>query len=126
MKIEGIGLTDITNSVNRLQIQEDKTFEDTLKKAYSDGDKEKLKGVCKEYEGLLLQMMYKQMKRTIPESELLPPSSGREIFQDMLDDELKAAISELLPKDIPHLYISAVAQQGLQELKDLLWKEINS
>ncbi|NLO40508.1 MAG: flagellar biosynthesis protein FlgJ [Ruminiclostridium sp.] len=88
MKIEGIGLTDITNSVNRLQIQEDKTFEDTLKKAYSDGDKEKLKGVCKEYEGLLLQMMYKQMKRTIPESELLPASSGREIFQDMLDDEL--------------------------------------
>lgn len=71
-----------------MQIQEDKTFEDTLKKAYSDGDKEKLKGVCKEYEGLLLQMMYKQMKRTIPESELLPPSSGREIFQDMLDDEL--------------------------------------
>jgi len=88
MKIEGIGLTDINNSINRMQIQEDKTFEDTLKKAYSDGDKEKLKGVCKEYEGLLLQMMYKQMKRTIPESELLPPSSGREIFQDMLDDEL--------------------------------------
>lgn len=44
---------------------------------------------------------------------------------DMLDDELKAEISELLPKDIPHLYFSSVAQQGLIELKDLLWKKLN-
>lgn len=44
---------------------------------------------------------------------------------DMLDDELKAEISELLPKDIPHLYISSVAQLGLMELKDLLWSKLN-
>ena len=40
---------------------------------------------------------------------------------DMLDDELRKEISETLPKDIPHLYISSVAQQGLNELKDQLW-----
>lgn len=40
---------------------------------------------------------------------------------DMLDDELRKEISETLPKDIPHLYISSVAQQGLSELKDQLW-----
>lgn len=44
---------------------------------------------------------------------------------DMLDDELKTEISELLPKDIPHLYISSVAQLGLMELKDLLWSKLN-
>jgi flagellar protein FlgJ len=88
MKIDGIGSQNITNSMNRRQVQEDQAFEDVLKKAYSSGDKEQLKEVCKEFEGLLLQMMYKQMKRTVPESELLPPSSGREIFQDMLDEEL--------------------------------------
>ncbi len=88
MKIDGIGSQNITNSMNRRQVQEDQAFEDMLKKAYSSGDKEKLKEVCKEFEGLLMQMMYKQMKRTVPESELLPPSSGREIFQDMLDEKL--------------------------------------
>lgn len=41
---------------------------------------------------------------------------------DMLDDELKAAISKELPKDVPHLFISSVAQIGLVELKDALWK----
>jgi GTP-binding protein len=43
---------------------------------------------------------------------------------DMLDDELKRAISAELPKEIPHLFISSVTQQGLLELKDLLWKTL--
>ena len=39
---------------------------------------------------------------------------------DMLDDELKAAIKKELPRKIPHVFISSVTGQGLQELKDLL------
>ncbi|MFT3748312.1 MAG: GTPase ObgE [Agriterribacter sp.] len=44
---------------------------------------------------------------------------------DMLDDELKAAISKELPADIPHLFISSVTQKGLTELKDKLWEVLN-
>lgn len=44
---------------------------------------------------------------------------------DMLDKELKDAIEKELPKNIPHLFISSVAQQGLVELKDMLWKTLN-
>ena len=44
---------------------------------------------------------------------------------DMLDDELKKAIEKDLPPNIPHLFISSVVQQGLVELKDLLWKTLN-
>lgn len=43
---------------------------------------------------------------------------------DMLDDELKTEILKDLPK-APHLFISSVAQQGLDELKDMLWEIIN-
>lgn len=43
---------------------------------------------------------------------------------DMLDDELKEAISKDLP-DIPWLFISSVAEQGLTELKDLIWSKLN-
>ncbi len=43
---------------------------------------------------------------------------------DMLDDELKEALSQDLPA-IPHLFISSVAHQGIQELKDLLWHELH-
>lgn len=45
---------------------------------------------------------------------------------DLLDDELREEISKELPYDIPTVFISAVTGQGLTELKDLLWREINS
>lgn len=44
---------------------------------------------------------------------------------DMLDDELMQEMKKDLP-EIPSLFISSVAQKGLLELKDLLWKTINS
>ena len=43
---------------------------------------------------------------------------------DMLDDELKEEIRKELPQDIQTIFISAVAQQGLVELKDLIWKTL--
>ena len=45
---------------------------------------------------------------------------------DMLDEELKAAIARELPQEIPHVFISSVTGLGLQELKDLLWKTLNT
>lgn len=45
---------------------------------------------------------------------------------DMLDDELREAIASELPDDLPTLFISSVTGQGLQELKDILWRLINS
>ncbi len=77
------------------------------------------KDYAKEYD-ILLNELKKFNPELLDKQRILAISKS-----DMLDDELKTEISKLLPKDIPHLFISSVAQQGLQELKDLLWKEIN-
>ena len=45
---------------------------------------------------------------------------------DLLDEELIQMLSEHLPKDVPHVFISAVSGQGIGELKDILWRELNS
>ncbi len=44
---------------------------------------------------------------------------------DMLDKELQEEMSKELPEGVPSIFISSVAQKGINELKDLLWKEIN-
>jgi GTP-binding protein len=44
---------------------------------------------------------------------------------DLLDDELKEAISAELG-DLEHQYFSSVAQQGLMELKDLIWRALHA
>ena len=43
---------------------------------------------------------------------------------DLTDEELRQALSEELPADLPAVFISAISGQGLVELKDLIWKTI--
>lgn len=45
---------------------------------------------------------------------------------DLLDEELIEMFSADLPDDLPVVFISAVAQQGITELKDILWAALNS
>ena len=45
---------------------------------------------------------------------------------DMLDEELKSEIKKTIPKGIKTIFFSSIAQQGLAELKDLIWNQINA
>ena len=45
---------------------------------------------------------------------------------DLLDDELVEMLRETLPADLPVVFISAVTGFGLDELKDVLWAEMNA
>jgi len=44
---------------------------------------------------------------------------------DLLDEELKSEIRTQLP-DLPSLFISSLSGEGIKELKDMLWAELNS
>jgi len=71
--------------------------------------------VRKEYEVLLNELKMYNPELLDKERFLVVTKS------DLLDRELEEMISEDL-QDIPHMYISAVAQIGLDVLKDKLWK----
>ena len=45
---------------------------------------------------------------------------------DLLDEELIEMLKETLPEDLPVVFISAVTGFGLEELKDVLWRELNA
>ena len=45
---------------------------------------------------------------------------------DLLDDELIGMLRETLPDNLPVVFISSVTGYGLDELKDVLWKALNS
>ena len=45
---------------------------------------------------------------------------------DLLDEELIDLLKEELPVDLPVVFISAVTGYGLDNLKDVLWRELNS
>jgi GTP-binding protein len=76
--------------------------------------------IKQEYE-ILLRELEDYNPELIHKPRVLAVTKG-----DLLDDELQQEMLAELPKDIPSVFISSVAQKGLTELKDLLWKEINS
>ena len=45
---------------------------------------------------------------------------------DLLDEELMEMLKDTLPEDLPVVFISAVTGFGLDELKDVLWEELNA
>jgi GTP-binding protein len=81
--------------------------------ADSKDHREEFRILVKELEKYNPELLHKQFIIAISKS-------------DMLDDELKEAIAKELPPNIPHLFIASVTQQGLVELKDLLWKVLNA
>ena len=77
------------------------------------------KDIANEYKILL-----NELKQYNP--ELLDKKRALAITKsDMLDDELEKEIKQHLP-DIPYIFISSITGKGIMELKDLLWKEMNS
>ena len=56
-------------------------------KAAEKRDKD-LKKACEGFEAMFLNMMYRQMRATVPEDTLFGESNALKIFQDMRDDEL--------------------------------------
>lgn len=45
---------------------------------------------------------------------------------DIIDDELEKLINDELPKNIPTIFISSLANKNILQLKDILWKILNS
>lgn len=45
---------------------------------------------------------------------------------DLLDEELEEMLKADLPDDLPVIFISAVAGKNIQQLKDIIWEELNS
>lgn len=81
------------------------------------------KDIVKEY-GILLNELKKYNPELLDKQRLLAISKS-----DMLDDELREELSAELDdtlKGIDYVFISSVAQQGIQELKDRLWQMLNN
>lgn len=77
------------------------------------------KDINKEYQ-ILLGELRKYNPELLDKQRVLAISKS-----DLLDDELMEEMERELPKEVPHVFISSVAQKGLVELKDTLWKLLN-
>lgn len=81
------------------------------------------KDVSKEYQ-ILLDELRRYNPEMLDKQRLVAISKS-----DMLDDELIAEMDDIMKedfKDVEYIFISSVAQKGIQELKDKLWAMLNN
>jgi flagellar protein FlgJ len=74
-------------------------LERTLKAAApKENSEERTEGELKEateqFEALLLNMMIREMRETVPESGLFPESMAKEIYTGMLDEKIADSMAE--------------------------------
>ena len=78
------------------------------------------KDLKKEYE-ILLNELNKYNPELLDKKRLLAISKC-----DMLDEELLAEMKKEVPAEIPSVFISSLTNQGITELKDLIWQTLHS
>lgn len=89
MDISRINDDLVTNTMNEAKRKEsDNKFNKILSDASKGSDEKALKKTCRDFEGILVSMMFKEMRATVPKSSLLPDDQGEKMFQSMLDDKL--------------------------------------
>jgi GTPase len=76
------------------------------------------KDVRKEYETLLAEIK-KYNAELLDKRRILAISKA-----DMLDEQMIAEMTRDLPQDLPHIFISSITQTGINELKDLIWQNL--
>lgn len=77
------------------------------------------KDVRREYE-ILLNELEQYNPELLDKNRILAISKS-----DMLDEELIREMKKDLPPGVPSVFISSVAGTGIQELKDLIWKQLH-
>jgi Rod binding domain-containing protein len=61
---------------------------DGIRRHAESSDDRQLKKACEDFESILVNMMFKEMRKTVGESGLINGGFGEDVFSDMRDMEL--------------------------------------
>ncbi len=99
-------------------------FSNILDKAIADKDDEKLMESCREFEAYFVQTMYKEMLKTVDDSNsLFQKSQATEIFNDFLVEEYAKNISSGKGIGLTSMMYEAIKKQEIASqdpINDLL------
>lgn len=96
MKVDNIGLGNTYQTQTQTQSETVNTddFKKKLEAAAKSKDESEIKEVCKQFESIFVNMLFKEMRKTVQEGGLTEKSNARETFEGMLDEEMSKKITE--------------------------------
>jgi len=98
MTMEILGATNSAMAQMQMRLEQVKTdgaFQKALDSAMENKDKVQLRKACVAFEGYFVQMMLKEMRKSVDSSGgILPKSHTEQIFEGMLDEEIAKSVAE--------------------------------
>ena len=86
-----IDFDKISDQVNQ---KSNKDFKKILEDAKNSKDDKKLKKACKDFESIFVNILLKNMRKTVGNSSAVEKSHGRKIYESMLDEKIASKVSE--------------------------------
>ncbi len=103
---EGAAFDDILRDLkNKARVTEGHV----VNEAATSKEDQELKSACKGFEAMFLNMMYKQMRATVPADTLFGESNAKKVYQEMHDEKL----------------MDSIADGGGVGLADMLYKQLS-
>jgi flagellar protein FlgJ len=82
----------LSNSSDTVKINKQNSNENSFKfeliKAMEENDEESLKRACQDFEAYFLNVVFKEMRNSIPKGDLIPKSMAQQTYEEMLDQEI--------------------------------------
>lgn len=96
MKIDALGNSGIfeLHSEQKREKLESDEFIKKLESLKGKEDEKEIKEACEQFESVFINMLFKQMRKTIEDGGLVQKSHARETFEGMLDEEMSKAITK--------------------------------
>lgn len=96
--MEILGVTNSAMVQMQVRVDEVKTensFQASLDYAMENKDKVKLRKACVAFEGYFVQMMLKEMRKSVDSSNgIFPKGRAEQVFEGMLDEEIAKSVAE--------------------------------
>ncbi len=85
---------DASSAIEAHREKGDVSFKEKLENAVKNKDDEGLKEASKEFEAYFVNLLLKQMRKTVVDGGLIEKSESRKQFESMLDEEYAKMMSE--------------------------------
>lgn len=86
--------TDLTTSKQTQIKNTAQKFERILEKAVTPEDEKKIKESARQFESYFINTLFKEMRKTLPKTDLLGDSNAKDIFEDMLYEQYAEELSK--------------------------------
>ncbi len=116
MDVSNINKNYIDTTLKQVRdTSKDNNFAKHLNDAINKNDTKELKKACHEFEGIFLNIMYKEMKSTVSKSDLIPHDSSEDIFESMMDENLMNVVSKNSNIGLAKLIFTQLSKQMKQK-----------